>query len=1409
MRRFTIIIMQLLLCTFELCAQNVVLFNSKQRLSNSCISRIYEDSRHNIWIATKNGLNRSDGVKMNIYRHDESNPYSISHDTPTSMLEYDKNHILIGTGDGLNVYEYSTNRFHFIPFVGIDGDTVKINVIDICRIKDKGKERILMTISGYGNGEILTDGKGNFSIKHIAEFNSDPNCSPNQILQDHKNRTWIINNRDNLYLRQNKKFKQYPEIEGAVKIIVSCDNRVYVATTQKGLFVYDEKADQFKLAAEPSIFGGVICNINPWKDSRLMICTDGGGLRVFDGKDNSVTLSTLKINDFNLSTANVKDAIFDKAGNLWIGIYMRGLMMKPNSKSAFEYIGRLSITKNSIGTSSVFAIGKAIDNKHIWVAPDNDGLYYMTADGTSSIHYSKENGSNCPAAFTCIHALPSTTLLGTFLDGLWQLDNGSFSLITKSINKIFDIQPADNGNLWIATIGQGIYYYNPTTHEYKQFTADFSKGEAGTRIICNPYDYCVLQLGKQLFVGSADGLSVCKYGGNGTFTGKSDHLFRTISINHICASADKKSVWVGTDEGLYLIDCKTLKYKRYSTANGLPNNNVEALTLDGNNLWVATDNGLSCFDTKNESFHNFYSDDGLQDDEFNRGTIVTLNNNIYFGGIGGICYFSPAKIASQKVSSNNLRVKFVDLFIGGKSLHKGDLSGSYEIMQDVLDDCGKFEVCNRDNHFILELCVDGYYNKHFTYEYSIDGGDWTNQGEGSNRLIFDNLKAGTYKIRIRAVSFNSVSEERELIVVVHPAWYASWWAKLIYIIILALLAYAAYLYAQRQITARKLILRHRQEQQINEARIQFFMNISHEIRTPMTLILAPLDKLLRMDKDPECQRSYSIMKQNANRILRLINQMMDVRKIEQGKYQLDYHKTEIVSLLQNAFDVFNGQAENRHINYQFIHKDIDNLIAYVDPENIDKIVMNLLSNAFKFTPDNGSISMELLSGQKSVITEDGVTFQPSFILHIMDTGTGIKDEDKPKIFERFYSGAHKNGHIGTGIGLNLSSLLVTLHNGEIKVMDNPSGKGTLFTIELPIGDESMQTFKGVENFNINEKENQNDNVINKDDDNEEAAPLITVNENLNDSDKESSNEVEAEEIDNKVAEDVVAANENSITEESSQNEQSFANQELDNTYQADKVVVLVEDDAAIREYVHAELSTELTVTDFSNGQEAWDYVIAHPQSISLVISDIMMPVMDGLTLCQKVKSNFNTNHIPILLMTALGSDADRIVGITNGADAYIPKPFNIDVLRTTVIGLLKNRQLLQGRFKSEKLKEENIEQIEVESPDENLMRRIMKVINENMDNDDLSVEMIADKVGISRVHFYRKMKDLTGQGPREFVKYVRLKEAARLLSTKKMDITGVSIATGFKSPSAFSTSFKGLFGLTPTEWMKKEMKKEE
>lgn len=1323
----------LLLCAWGLSAQNVLFFGSKQGLSNSCIRNLYEDSRHNVWITTRNGLNRYDGVKMNVYRHEVGTEGTLPCDESTCVFELDRDKALVGTVRGLALYDYATDKFTDVPCLALNGDTLTPRIVSICKIQDK---RVIVCYAGYGYGEVGTDDNGRMITKQITEFSTgDTQDIPIQLLEDTKKQLWIVNARRNLFRQTVKGFRQYSNVEGVVKLCISSSNRLYAATSSNGIYVYNSQKDVFERVASAEEVGGIVFGFNPWTLGRLFVSTDGGGLRIYDENTGQVTQSTIRVSDFNLSTSNVKDAIMDAYGNVWVGIYWKGVMMKPVNQSAFEYIGQQSISKNTIGTNAVFALAKAEDG-HIWVAADNDGLYLISADGTSSKHWDRNTNPEMPQAFTVIANInlppplgktTSTILLGTFSDGLWQMKDGYFSQLTKTINHIFEIRPAaEEGCYWIATMGDGFCYYDFMANRHIRYSPHWGE-DSGTDIIGNPYVYSLLPVGNKLFVGTADGLTVCYIEPNGIITKPSTKTLNGWTLRHFVASSDGGTVWAATDHGLVAIDTQTLSTRTYTTADGLPINNIASLCLNDGKLWIGTDFGLSCMDVASGKFTNFFSDDGLQDNEFSRGAVLAMDGKLYFGGIGGLTYFDMVTMEKWQSERNPLHLRLVDLFMNGKAVHQGDMSGSYEVLQGVFDDCQRIEVSHNDNQFTIELCVDGLANHHVAYEYSINDGAWTNQGSG-NRLVFANLETGTYHIKVRALAFGMTSEERDITAVVHPAWYASPWAKVVYFLLFLLACYMVYLYVKRLMRIRKVMARHRQQQELNEARVQFFMNISHEIRTPMTLILAPLERLIGMDKDAERQRNYQLIKQNSKRILRLINQMMDVRKIEQGKFLLDYRQVELVSFLQNIFDVFVTNAQSRQITYEFIHA-VDTLSVYIDPDNTDKVVMNLLSNAFKFTPDGGKVTLELLSKEEA------------FDIKVTDSGIGIKEEDKPKVFERFYSAQHQNGYIGTGIGLNLTSMLVKLHKGNIVVTDNPEGQGAQFIVTMPIGDSSLQTMK----------------------------PEQVV---------EESNADTAEHVDLLSIDKPVAA------------------------YRRN--AVLVEDDEAIRQYVHSELSKDLVIQSCSNGQEAWDYIVSHPGKVDIVISDIMMPVMDGMTLCQRLKSNFTTNHIPVVLMTALGSDADRIAGLTNGADAYVSKPFNIDVLRTTVLQLMKTRQLLQGKFHGDKQQEEKIDKVEIESPDEHLMKRVMKVINENMDNSDLSVEIIADKVGISRVHFYRKMKDLTGQAPRDFVKYVRLKEAARLLSEKKLDITGVSIATGFKSLSAFSTNFKQLYGLSPTEWVKRQ-----
>ena len=1329
------IIIALTLCTMGMQAQNVLFFGSKQGLSNSRVATLCEDSRHNIWITTQNGLNRFDGVKMNVYRHEEGDPNSLLHNESTCVMELEDGRMLVGTEQGLQLYDYATDRFTLVPFLSLEGDTTALRVVNICRIKGS---RVVVCVAGYGHGELCRGDDGRMWVEQSAEFNTgEEQGNPVQFLEDRQGRLWIVNSRHNLYVQTGQGFRKHDELGGVRKLSLSSSGKLYAATQRNGIYAYDARKDKFVQVASAADVGGEVYGFNPWTAGRMFICTDGTGLKVYDERTGKVTPSTIKVNDFDLATSNVKDAIGDSFGNVWVGIYWKGVLMKPVNQSAFEYVGQYSITKNTIGNNAVFDIARSTDGR-LWVAADNDGLYLLSADGTASTHWSKDTTDpSMPQAFTALLNVDERTLLlGSYSDGLWQMKDGRFSLLTKEVNRIFDIVPAaETDCYWIATMGSGFYYYDYHTG---LCSADLSQGTEQTGRLSNSYVYTLLLLGNRLYIGTADGLSVCEVGQGGRIAKASQKTLDRMAVRHLAASADGRTVWVGTDAGLVKMDAETLSTHIYTTADGLPINHVSSLCIDGAQLWIGTDFGLSCMDMKAETFTNFFADDGLQDNEFSRGAAMAMDGKLYFGGVGGLTYFDAKTMRHWQSEQKGMKLKLIDLFVGNKTMHKGDLSGRYEVMQDVIDRCERIELCHTDNHFTIELGVMGLGNQHINYEYSIDGDEWRTQAGNGSRLVFDNLQTGTYRIRVRARTGATVSDERVLTVVIHPAWYASPWAKMVYFLLALLTIWLIVTYARRQLQARKVMERHKQQEEMNEARIQFFMNISHEIRTPMTLILAPLEKLITSDRNPDRQRNYKLMKQNAKRILRLINQMMDVRKIEQGKFLLDYRQVEMVGFLQNIFDVFVTNAQSRGITYEYVHE-AETLPVYVDPDNTDKIVMNLLSNAFKFTPDGGRITLRLDEEQEG-----------NFRISVTDSGVGISDEDKPKVFDRFYSAQHQNGYIGTGIGLNLTSMLARLHNGAVEVTDNPEGQGTRFTVSMPVGDQSLLRMKP-------EPQPQ------------EATGSVGEMEGMDSIEKDTA--------------ELLTIGKPADTHK--------------------RNALLVEDDEAIRQYVHSELSADLLVHTCTNGQEAWDYIVSHPGKVDIVVSDIMMPVMDGMTLCQKLKQNFNTNHIPIVLMTALGSDADRIAGITNGADAYVSKPFNIDVLRTTVVQLLKSRQLLQGKYHGDRQHEEKIDRVEIESPDEHLMKRVMKTINENMDNPELSVEMIADKVGISRVHFYRKMKDLTGQAPRDFLKYVRLKEAARLLSEKRLDITGVSIATGFKSLSAFSTNFKSLYGLSPSEWVKK------
>ena len=662
------------------------------------------------------------------------------------------------------------------------------------------------------------------------------------------------------------------------------------------------------------------------------------------------------------------------------------------------------------------------------------------------------------------------------------------------------------------------------------------------------------------------------------------------------------------------------------------------------------------------------------------------------------------------------------------------MSGVWEVTDTTVIASNRFVLSSSDNTFAVQLSTLTYDNpEHIVYRYRINSEDWVRMPPGVNEITFSHMQPGSYSFCVVAEQNGIPTPERCFEVIIHAPWYRTPLAYIIYILILVVLFLQYRNRRHRKEQDNLRLQEHIHAEEMADAKLRFFMNISHEIRTPMTLIVAPLQSLIKQDSDPHRRGVYETIRRNAERILGLINQMMDLRKIDKGQMQMRMRETNLVTFIGDIYTLFAQQAKNKNILFHF-DCDEENIMAWIDRGNFDKIIINILSNAFKFTPTGGEIRMSLKQNEKEAI------------INIYDNGEKIPEDKLERIFERFYqSPSNANDrNVGTGIGLDLTRSLVELHHGSIVAHNNTDGPGCEFTVTIPLGKEHLSPEEIVED--VTEELEEEERIITEEPEEEEVAPVV----------------------------------------------------DLPKVGKRQKIVV-VEDDSEIRDYLTETLSADYDVTDCENGKEGLAAVLKVMPD--LVVSDVMMPEMDGTTLCSKIKGNSITSHIPVILLTAKSREEDQLEGLETGADAYIVKPFNMEILRRTIDNLIHSHHTLQLKFGRNDLLEEQVDDIKMKSPDEKLLERVMQAINHNLNNPDLSVDKIADEVGISRVHLHRKMKELTGQTPHDFIRNIRMKKAASLLASGDMNVSEVMYACGFSNAASFSTVFKKMYGMSPREYM--------
>ena len=850
------------------------------------------------------------------------------------------------------------------------------------------------------------------------------------------------------------------------------------------------------------------------------------------------------------------------------------------------------------------------------------------------------------------------------------------------------------GNMYLTSQGNGLYVWNRKSGKMTQYLMDDRRPH---KTICNNWITDIrLDSRGRLWCATTNGVSCMD-----TKTGYFDIILsRPLLEGKTCYStlelSDSK-IAIATEMGLYLYDSKKRQTTPWPHSESISGLRIYSLKKDAKgNLWMSTAQGIWCYDSKAKSFFSFEKGNGLLTKEYQAGVVGSTSDGVIcYGNSEGLTYFRPSQVKdyNEKMSAIYLSGVLLDgkmaPFIGD------DLSVPSDFKSIVL------------SFSLLDYQSVG----NIVFQYRINGGKWISNAAGVNSFNFTGLSYGHYRIEVRTYCNGKYSMHNKVINLdVLAPWYLTIWAKLIFLFMI--LGFTA---------AVIIVFLRKKKRDLEEAKMQFLINATHDIRSPLTLIMEPLKKLKeRLGNAEEYHEDIDTIDRNAQRLLTLVNQILDKRRLDKHQMNLSCRETNLVEFSQGLVSLFTYNANLRgiHIKLEMPETPVN---AWIDRNKLDKAIANLLSNAFKYTPNGGEIIFRIEKQAEKVL------------LYVIDSGKGLgKNDDAKNLFERFYQGKNSaDMHLGgSGIGLNLCRSIVRLHGGDVTARNREDGtSGACFIIELPLGKEHLK-----------------------------------------------NNQIYSDYVDSGVKQVRKAASRNCK-------------------------ILLVDDDIEICRYIKSELSDWYRFVICNNGKEALKQLLS--ADFDLVVSDVVMPEMDGITLLKNIKGNANISHVPVIMLTSKSEISDRLEGIKLGADAYLAKPFSLEELHLTIDNLIDNVRRLKGKFSGALKQDDKVEKIEVKGNDEELMERIMKVVNENMGDSDFNVEKMCDEVGVSRTQLHRKLKEMTGVPTSEFLRNIRLNEAARLIRERKINITQVSYMVGFANNSHFSTAFKKYFGMSPSEYAAK------
>ncbi len=1284
-------------------------------LSHNTVLSSLQDERGFLWFGTKDGLNRFDGYSFKVFQYDAENPKSLGSNFVECLHEY-KGKLWIGTDSGLFSYDERYENFEAVDA------SMNLPILDI----DHDNEGNLWFVSGTSlmKYEVETKKSTHFDAEKFFHVEDITRTSNGGIWAANDNFLYQHDNETNSFKTIEVRSENYNTLPLRISKIFSIDTSTLLIGTQNhgvlSFNIYDQSTKKLLPDSEDPLY---VRDFSVKNKDELWMATESG---LYIQNLNNGTYKNLKKsynNPYALSDNALYCLTVDNENGIWIGSYFGGINYYPKQYTQFnKYFPRPG--ENSISGNAVREIQKDRYG-NLWVGTEDAGLNKLNPKTGKFTNYLPSEADQTLSHYNIHALLPKDNMLwvGTFEHGLDIMDINTGAVVKHyargdgsglSSNFVYGLYEDDSGNLFAVT-ASGIQSYDFENDTFATLDA-FSEDTFFTAFMKD--DQGVLWAGTYW-----DGLY--------TFNPKTNkkRVFKHDNKNHNSISGNgvnsifqdsRDSIWITTENGLNLYREDTKDFKNYTVKDGFPSNVFYAIIEDKNHkLWISTSNGLVEFDPETDEKRIYTKANGLLSDQFNYNSAFKDDDGtLYSGSVGGMVSFNPSSFSENSYQP--------PIFITGLQINNTEVevSENDSPLQESVIWTDKIELKPNQASFSIDFAALGFTAPEtIEYWYKLEGlgDDWVNL-KRKHSVSFTQLPAGDYTFKVKSLNNDGVwsKEASALRIKILPVFWKSNLAYFLYACLGALSIFLGFRLYHQQIKAKNVQrirqLNNRKEKEIYQAKIEFFTNISHEIRTPLTLIKSPLEKVIqKVQEFPGVSENLSIIEKNTNRLLDLVNQLLDFRKTETERVDLTFVETNIPELLENTLERFSEVVKEQEIDFT-LHTGEKEVYAFVDAEALRKILSNLFENAIKYAEKQVSVQLK--------------TDLHMLELNISNDGSLIPAHLKEKIFEPFYRVLGVENQTGTGIGLALARSLTEMHQGSL-TLDTSNGTMNSFVLTLPIHQEKE--------FKLRPKTKQ-------------------------------------------IFQTEVPISKKDVTENGRTS------------------ILLVEDSEELLDFVAKELQEEYFVLKATNGD--YGLKILQEENIQLIISDVMMPGMDGFTLCKKIKTNLESSHIPVILLTSKSAMAAKMEGLESGADAYIEKPFSTKHLKVHITNLIENRRHVMEHYASSPLA--HIRSIANTKTDETFIKKLDEVIYENMTDHDLNVETMAEIMNMSRSTLYRKIKDISNLSPNELINITRLKKSAELLKTGKYRIFEVAEMVGYNSATNFGRNFQKQFNMTPTEYMNAE-----